>query len=60
MATELVAAGAVAVAYYVYRRSRQAVLLRNGIIETHKEVELAPSNWTGELYLFAEGLRSGI
>eukprot|EP00803_Ostreobium_quekettii_P003683 evm.model.scf_429.4 EVM.evm.TU.scf_429.4 scf_429:29564-36836(+) len=55
MAAGIVAAGAAALAYYAYRRRQGGGIYRR--VETHTDVEHAPSNWTGELYLFAEGVR---
>jgi len=49
------AVGAAAIAYYVYSRTRRDI--NDGVVETHRHVEHAPQNWTGELYLFAEALR---
>lgn len=56
MESGVVAVGAAAIAYYVYSRTRRD--LTDGVVETHRHVEQAPQNWTGELYLFAEALRS--
>eukprot|EP00803_Ostreobium_quekettii_P004220 evm.model.scf_3397.1 EVM.evm.TU.scf_3397.1 scf_3397:2748-2926(-) len=59
MAAGIVAAGAAAIAYYALRRKNGSGG-GNGAderrVETHTRVEMAPSSWTGELYLFAEGL----
>lgn len=55
MDTGIVAVGAAAIAYYVYSRLNRDVAITS--VETHRHVEHAPHNWTGELYLFAEALR---
>lgn len=57
MATGFVAVGAVAVAFYVYRKSRKQFEEGASIVETHRGFEHAPTNWTGEILLFAEALR---
>lgn len=59
MESGVVAAGAAAIAYYVYLRTkRETAGGLSSRSETHRHVEQAPSNWTGELYFFAEALRS--
>ncbi|GMH44022.1 hypothetical protein BSKO_11956 [Bryopsis sp. KO-2023] len=55
MSASVAAAGAAAIAYYAYSRSRRVG--GRDVIETHTSVEQAPNDWTGELFLFAEGLR---
>eukprot|EP00210_Caulerpa_lentillifera_P007141 g6831.t1 len=58
METGVVAVGAAAIAYYVYLKTkRESSTGLSSRFETHRNVEQAPSNWTGELYMFAEALR---
>lgn len=57
MSTGIVAAGAAAIAYFAYVRSKKDLRDSEAVVETHARFEHAPTDWTGEIFLFAEALR---